>query len=461
MSSATRAWTGLIAAAGVACVAGCGLQKQSQGTVLRTEDFIADPATMPTQTASPDHAAATPPTEPALPVAEPPASIATPPRPTVSVLSASDGMFDAVAIPGEPAAGAAQPDAAGPPTLVDAKVGEINGRPVRVSDMLDREGSPGDRLRVAAQTRRLTAKQWATLLGQQPQAGAEQMVLTRPQWMAYCVALFRSELGLMLRDELLAEEARFSLEPEARQGLKRFVNELTEDTRRKAGGTRSQVSRQLREKNMTEQQYAKDLESTLLIRHQITERIRKRINVSWKDVRLEYEQRPELYNPPAKVYFRLIRVPASKTEAVAAIQAALDAGRPFPEVAAMPENEYKSTEGGQTPAWDLVGPYAQGKFFSGVLGEAAPKLSVGGHAGPLDDGNLKVWLFLERIDDRSIPLSNRDVQLEIAKRLEDRAMSQEMENYIRRLSERATFTDIEEMARALAEIAAARYWPKE
>jgi hypothetical protein len=80
---------------------------------------------------------------------------------------------------------------------------------------------------------------------------------------------------------------------------------------------------------------------------------------------------------------------------------------------------------------------------------------------PIDFSGKKTWVFLEAIDRRSQPLSDPDVQLTIAMRLDNAAFDAEKRAYIGRLKSRATFSDIEMMSARLAEIAGQRYWPKE
>jgi len=446
-------------------IGGCGLQKQQRDyTVLQTEDFISDPVTMPTEVASRAETARAPePVVPAVTIMSPAA--ATPagslPRSISTGIGAGDGMFEAVAIPGSPVFGDELPPPAEPPLVVDAKVGEINGRPVRVGDMLDQAG---DRLRTIARTRRLTTDEWGAVrrTAVDP-AFAERTVLDRKIYIEFAEGLFKFLLDRRLENELLAEEARFSLKPEQRQGLKSFVQELTDTTRRQAGGSREEAARRLRQRsNLSPEQARKQLESLLLVDLQLNEKIRKRIQVSWKDVQLYYERHPEIYNPPAKVFFRLIRVSTENAEAIARIQAALDSGTPFAEVAATADNIYNRSQGGLADPVPLTGAYQDSDFYPGALGAAARGLIVGSWTKePVAVGSGTVWLYLEKIEDSSRPLSNRDVQLSIAKQLNDAALEAAKRDYIQRLRDRASYSDIEVMAKELALIVADRFWPAE
>src|SRR5438477_12551912 len=121
-----------IAAAYVAAGAGCALRKAGPpATVLSTEDFIADPTTVPTDL------------RPPAPAVERPAPS---PQAPISVAAASEGILSVTAEAGAPT-GEAPAAPLEPPVFVDAKVGEINGRPVRADEVLDLVGG---RMRAAA-----------------------------------------------------------------------------------------------------------------------------------------------------------------------------------------------------------------------------------------------------------------------------------------------------------------------
>lgn len=432
-------------AGAVLATAGCALQKRpAPATVLKTEDFISDPATIPTEPARPEPG---------------PVEAAQASPPVVSVAAASEGVFNVSAAVGSPEDHGQTVKSSQPAMLVDAKVGELNGRPIRVQDLLD---DIGPRLNAAARTRRLTRDEWAFLLNTDPDPAIEARPLRRDEWMAFATKLFMFRLNAELENQLLAEEARASLKPEQKQGLKYMVEQATEDERRKAAGSRAAFERQLKEQNQTQEEFERNKEAQLLIGYQLEEKLRKRVRTSWRDVRLFYERNNALFNPPPVAYFRLIRVPANKPEAIAAIQAALDAGEPFEKVAAMPENDYNAKEGGKAPEQRFTTEYAKGDFFVDSLREAARTLTPGQYTHtPVNFRQDKAWLYLEKIVNKGRPLSDTDVQLGIATRLNLAAFDAERKAYIQRLKDRATFTDVEIMAGLLAEAAAERYWPKE
>jgi hypothetical protein len=437
--------------------AGCGLRKQARPvTVLKTEDFVADPTTTPTQAEASEVESA------AETQAEPFA--AAPPRqsrpPTImSPAAATDGAFNVSAVVGPPTVEGTAASPAARSVLVDAKVGEINGRPVRAEALLE---PMADRLATAASDRRFSVEEW-TLVSYPNPPSAERMrqPVRREDWLILCERLFGIALNRELEDQLLAEEARSSLRPEQQQGLKYLVEQATEDFRRGAQGSRAAAERILGGRSTRE--FERDAESRMLVQYELQERLRSRVSTSWRDVRLFYERNSDIYNPPPVAKFRLIRVPASKPEDIAAIQQALDEGLPFATVAAMPQNQYNRRDGGRfLPDQKFTGEYDKATFFTGTLTEAARTLAPGKFTPqPVEFGRDKAWLFLEDIERTSRPLSDTDVQLSIAERLNASAMNAEKTAYIERLKERATFTDLDLMIGRLVAIAAERYWPAE
>ncbi len=434
----------LFLAAAACALAGCGLQKPSQPTeVLKTEDFVVDPATLPTAAAAPADIA-------------PSTAVKTPP--TISAAAASDGILNVSAVPGAPAESGGETKAAGPMVLVDAKIGELNGRPVRAEQVLV---ELGPLLAAKARDRKLTRDEWAFMLQAEPPRDAENRTLSRDQWLGFAQRVISFRLNKKLEDQLLAEEARFSLKPEQKQGLKYLVQEATETARREAG-SRAASQNALRQQGTSEREATKDREATLLIQYELYEKLNKRIRTSWKDVRLYYERNRAEFNPPPIAHFRQILVPANKPDDVAVIQGALDAGEPFEKAAARPQNTYRASDGGRTPDKQFEGEYEKASFFTGTLAEAAHSLTPGQFTkSPVDFLSDKAWLYLESVERNSRPLSDPEVQLIIANRLNSRAFDIEKANYIERLKQRATFTDIPSMTLELADIAAARYWPKE
>src|SRR5262249_16698735 len=159
-------------------IAGCGLQKRSQRVeVLRTEDFISDSTTAPTQTAGP----------PAQP------DSASHAAPTVVPTSLPTGaIFNVSASIAAPADSRAPINAVAAPVLVDAKAGELNGRPIRADDLLE---ELGPMLSALARERRFTLDQWAAVLGRVPNPSKASETITREDWLDFAHKLIAFKLN--------------------------------------------------------------------------------------------------------------------------------------------------------------------------------------------------------------------------------------------------------------------------
>jgi hypothetical protein len=428
-----------------AALGGCALKRQPPETVLATRDFVADPGTMPTEGNPPGEGAST--------------RSAGSDVKTVSGAEASEGIVDVIAKAEAPSTSPAAAPTGGS-VLIDQKVGEINGRPIRVRDVLD-DVTAGKRLETAARTRRLSANDWFKLTGRfDPRS--ESQPLPRDGWMQFARMVCGDRVKDMLRSELLEAEARASLRPEQKQGLAYLVNEAWENQRRESGGSRAAAERRLGEKGQTERQFQREHESKLLIEFELMERIYKKIRVSWKDVRLYYERHQERFNPPPVARFRLIRVAGTDADGIGKVQAALDGGEPFDAVASRPPNFFHVEEGGLgEPLGDkpLSGEFAATNFgFAPALERAAHELTPGRFVR-VDVGRDAAWLYLESISTKSRALSDRDVQLEILRTMTNELVDAELGNYLQRLKDRASFSDLDMMVEMLVEAAAERYWP--
>jgi hypothetical protein len=438
------AWILVIYVVGAGLCA-CGLQKNRAEVVLKNEDFIADPTTTPTEL---------PPSSTVLAPAGAPAEGSTAARPGRATQAAPE-TSDLIATVGTPQLAAGVVPAVGAPVLIDGKVGEINGRPVRVQEMLEEVGA---RLGAIARSRTVTEDDLKYL-----RLRANPGSLTRSSWLDLSRAAFAAALDGILQDELLQAEGRASLKPEQQIGLRYMVQEFSEQERRRVGGSRAQLTRTLAESGTprTVEQMRREREAALLIQYQLEEKIRKRVRVSWKDVRLWYERNFERYNPPARAKFRMIQVDAGKADAIARVDAALRAGEPFETVARTADNEHEPEKGGEWGVVEVKGRLGEEVLFREPLNSAATGLEPGRWAGPVDMGNTKTWVYLESLEREGRPLSDRDVQLSIAQELNDGGFRAEQERYLRQLRQRADTGEIPAMAQRLTEIAAQRYWPEQ
>lgn len=351
-------------------------------------------------------------------------------------LTAGDDPLAEVSIE-QPVAGGAEA-AQGGAVLIDAKVGDMNGRPIFAGEFF--AIGPGARLAEAARDPRVTAETW-------DQMARESIA---------------REMQDRLNNELLQAEARASLKPEVRMGLRAWLEDTAvEGRRRQAGGSRAAAERQmLEERNLTLEQWAREREITELVNLQIQRIIENQLNVSSRDLKLEYERSYEEFNPPPRAKLRLIRVSTENAEVVRAVQAALDAGEPFDQVASRPENTSNPENGGVVER-AFAGDLKDARLFGSIapLNEAVRGLEPGGWTrAPVVYDDWTAWVKLESVEIIRRPLTDEAVQLELTRRIRMRKGQELLERYVGRLNERASTSDIEDMKARLRGIAVDRYW---
>jgi hypothetical protein len=346
-------------------------------------------------------------------------------------VGASEGIMDVVATPGPPtlATGPAKP--VSKPVLVDAKVGDVNGRPIYAAEFLEPMAS---RLRAQAVDPRTTPAEWRK----------------------FARAEIQRELDLFIEDELLRAEALASLTPEQRQGFFAFLEDLTQDELSKNRGSREAANRSLmasQGKNLDE--WMKDEEQKRLLEFQLGQKIYRRVNVSWRDIKQTYERFYNDFNPPLKARFRLVQIAAENEAGAAEFALELTKGVPFGELAKRDFNRYKPDLGGLEEK-DFKGDRAVAEFFPNPeLNAAARTLADGATAGPFTSGSNLVWLHLEGVIDKSVPLEK--AQLSVENYLRELWSRRERAKYIGRLRARASITSVDEMLDQLCRIAEERY----
>ncbi len=317
------------------------------------------------------------------------------------------------------------------PQLVDAKVGDINGRPIYAGEFL----RPLE-ARFLAEVERMPPRQWMVLVSRE----------------------IRRALDLMITDELLRAEALADLNPEQRQGLRAFLENVRQDLiSENLGSERLAERRLLESEGKTLEERMRDEESLTLVRLNLGKEIARRVHISRRDIEQRYERDYLLYNPPPTAKFRLVRAFADDAESIAAIKRELSSGTAFSEIAESELNSFRREEGGLQEVL-IEGEFGETEFFGAEpLNEAARGMTPGQIAGPIEFGPLVGWLQLESIEQESVPWY--DAQLKIEQELTYERRQEELDKYINRLIERARVGNINEIHQRLVEIAVERYAP--
>jgi parvulin-like peptidyl-prolyl isomerase len=412
---------------------GCGGSPgPAKGTVALTPKDFAAPQDRPAPglILAADDAADGSDAEPPSPAPLPPAPSPGPREAVIQVQAPTPPVFE-----GE------VPAPLGGSVLVDAKIGDINGKPVYASKFLEPRAN---KLRErAAELRRSRNPAW------------------RAQWRQEALRDFVVGLNSMIEDELLRAEAIANFTPEQRMGFFAWMQSVSDRLASENRGSVSAASRNIAlTRNQTMQEYLREREVQELVMFQINKHVRSRVNVSWRDIKQWYDTHyEELFNRPPIARFRLVQISNRNRAGLEEFTRELGAGTPFTELATRSFNANNAAEGGLEEK-KLTGERSSMTFYNHPeLNRAAQTLEVGQYAGPIALGDFTAWIYLEDILDQRRDLY--DVQLVIENELRAAKMRTEHQKYIARLRSKATVTSVEEMARRLLEIAEERYLPRE
>lgn len=323
--------------------------------------------------------------------------------------------------------------------LVDAKVGDINGRAIYADDFLEPLAS-----RFIAQRDIMEPAVWLNDLEKEVRRGVDELV----------------------QEELLRAEALASMPDEQRTfGLNAFVTRMRETLESRNLGSRTRAESSIVEEfgeGVTIDEFLRRQQDRELVRLILQSRVRDRVNISWREITQEYARSQDVFNPKPRAFFRWIRVPADDAATISDIQQRLDAGEPFAGVATIEANRFNREGGGLLPPVEVETEIADVKvFLIERLNEAAVALGEGAWTGPIEvrvgSTAYANWVQLERIERIRVPLY--DAQLAIAQTREREETERELDRYIRRLLERASFTDMDQMTERLTRIAIERFHP--
>ena len=303
------------------------------------------------------------------------------------------------------------------PVVYDAKIGDINGKPIIASEFL------------ADLMPRLEAD--ARILGE---AGRE-------QWRAKAGPIIARKLNDMIRDEVLYREGRSLLPESQRQGLLFFVDRVREELTRRAGGSETLAEKNILEtENQTMDQFLESIERQRVIREVIDIAAEDFAPVSWLDIQNEYQKRYKEFNPDPRVFVRLITTRSQEDGQV--VLDRLNAGEPFAEVASDPSlNSYHSDEGGMfnTDGTALAGELSEATIIGiPAINDELVQLEPGHWAGPIDrGGGRQSFVYFDRLEQQSLSIEDERVQLGLKYSIEQQRRERALSDYINRLRERA------------------------
>lgn len=327
------------------------------------------------------------------------------------------GPADASATAGAPdeGDGGAATEAVG--AVYDAKIGDINGRPIIASRFLE-DLMP--RLRALA---------------------IETEADGRAAWREEARDVIGRKLDGMIRDEVLYREGRSRNPDFNEQGLLFYVDYVRQQVIRQSGGSATLAEQNLMEqegKNM--EQFLSSIERQRVIKDVLDIVAEDYAPVSWLDIQNEYQKRYKTFNPDPSVFFRLI-LPTGE-EAAAEVAVRLAGGEAFESVAGdAGVNSFSPERGGLFSAegTTITVPIGEATLINdAALNAALVGLEAGEWAGPIErTRGGSGFVMLERVVQESMPLESQSVQINIERFLKQQRSEQALERFVMRLRERA------------------------
>ncbi len=422
---------GMLIAAAILASAGCAQEKVSAQRTqnpqrLTMRDFASDEPAPIEQPDEPEQISAAPTSKQSAPSGRPAfqgdpgvtlASAAPLPRP-VEILNPSDST-ESQKTPKQL-------------QLLDAKVGDVNGKPIFTSSFF---APIEDRLLAEAQ--RLPPSEWRASAGR----------------------IIAQRLDGIIADELLRAEALAALTPTQRVGLQAFLSNFRNNLLSENLGSSQLAAKRLQEnEGVTLDEALRQKEVDTLVQLTLIREINRRVNVSWRDIKQRYDRDIDKYNPPPTAVLRVIRAFKDDTATVDQITQRLGAGDDFDQIASSELNNFNTDRQGELKK-EIVVTYEETPFFGpDVLNDAAHTLSEGEYTGPIELGSSVYWIKREGSEQQRVTLY--DAQLGIQRDLTYERREEAKRQYFERLQDRARVSTRDQVLLRLFEIAEERYAPK-
>jgi hypothetical protein len=343
------------------------------------------------------------------------------------------------AVPSAPGA-AAQPE---PPPLaaeqrwvVDALVGQINGRPIFADEFFQPLEASLERL-AASPDRALARRQMVELVSQR-----------FTDW---------------VNSELVISEAESSLTPEQQQGLFGWLKTMQEGTIAEYAGSREEARERMRDDlGMDIDEFVQQRRDAALAQFLLDRKVKPRTIVSWRDIEREYARRRTDFNPPAMLSIGSV-VLDTRTDAdrIAQVRGWVEAGRTFNEIARDLGLEKNGIvvqvpiAPGQSPQEAI----AASEDIAPAVKERLRDLSPGMLSQPIERASRVTWLAIGDVSQMPArSLFDPDVQMQLKNELDAIRSTVERTRYIGRLRSRWVSDDIKRIEDRLLVIALDRYF---
>lgn len=323
---------------------------------------------------------------------------------------------------------------AGDTFVIDALVGQINGRPIFSGEFFE---PIGDQLRAIPAN-------------------------TQTAFLQAAGPIVRQALQRQVDDALYLAEAEASLSPEERQGLRFWLQEIQDVAVARRGGSRAEADRRLRAtENRTLEEEVQLQRDQGLQGKLIRDEIMPRIIVSKYEIEREYQRRYDEFNPPPMTRVDRLVIDRRESELIESVGARLEAGEAIADVVA------ELVEGGRARLRELgefeVRPsqLSESEKVSELFREfSAGWEKVGDWTGPMGTSSASWFFVAEVIERENRPIFDENVQRILKADLQNRKFSEELGRYKARLRQDSIVSQEQEMFQMLLEIAVRTYGPR-
>lgn len=314
--------------------------------------------------------------------------------------------------------------------VVDALIGQINGRPLYAGEFLDsledrilrlRAEDSGDRARLAT----------ADLVSQR--------------------------LQQYVNNELVIAEAEQQLSPEMKVGLMSFLQQIRETTIAGYGGTRQGAEASLAEQyGMSLDEFVNERKNEALARELLRKRIQPRVVVAWRDVELAFSKVESQASTKGTVVVGRIRLPIDDAR-VADVRERLGAGASFNDLA----TELGIEGGGKWQEFDYPAGGLAGLELAEDIRSAITAVPQGTASAPIERASSIQWYCVVDITEpNKASIWDPVIQLTLRGELEAMRRRREQDKYLLSLRDRWISSDFDDMRRRLVAIAIQRYFPE-
>ncbi|HIO53217.1 MAG TPA: peptidyl-prolyl cis-trans isomerase [Phycisphaerales bacterium] len=316
------------------------------------------------------------------------------------------------------------------PVIVESLVGQVNGRPIFANEVLD---PISDQLLILAEETKLDITAFKNK----------------------AIRHIENQMQTIVRSELLLSEAKSGMTKEERRGLFAYLERVREDLTSTAGGSQSAVTRQLLdEEGQTVEEYLDYKQQQALIRQVLQEAVAPHVQITWRDIRREWERHKSKFNSPAVVTLGMIRTPSEDLDKVSLITKTFEAGASFEAVA----TSLGLPNGGRWDSFELgEGGMADIEIADPIKPHIA-NLEKGEIAGPVQLGSSRYWFsVLEFKKATTGTIWDPKIQMNLRRILYNRQSEIEEHRFLKRILAEGSFDELNTMVNRILHVAVTRY----